>query len=1047
MHTREQYQQQFALALERLNPEQRIAVDQTEGPVLVIAGPGTGKTHILGARIGQILQQSDTDAANILCLTFTDAGALAMRDRLLSFIGPEAYRVHIFTFHSFCNAVIQDNLAFFGKQDLEPISDLEKIELIREILDELTLDHPLRQRSADPYFYESHLAALFQQMKSEQWSVGFVHEQIDAYLTDIPTRKSFQYQRKHGLFKKGDVKEHKILEEQLRMRRLRSAAILHQRYEAKKARARRYDYNDMIQWVLEAFGREGSLLRQYQERYLYMLVDEFQDTNGAQNQLIHYLIDYWEVPNLFIVGDDDQSIYEFQGARLKNILDFHEQFRDVLQVVILKQNYRSSQSILDISGDLIGLNTIRVLNQIKELDQEKKLIASGVHNGHSPSPRFVEYANSTHEITDIVNQIEEWIQGGGSLDEIAILYARHQQADKLIQLLEQKKIPYQTRKRINVLDLPAIQQFRTMLEWFSQELQFPGAQDHLLFKILHFDFWGIHLPDLLTISLNRSDWEKQGKPYKWRQLIADIELMHSLGLRNPDRLYAASELLEFFLVEAMNVKLPDLAEKVLNRTGMLKRATNQTDATGHIEVLATFWSFLETEAKRNPQIRIQDLLVTLDRMEANNLGLSLEKIVDTHRGVHLLTAHSAKGLEFDRVFLIDCVRDYWEPRNQGARFQFSLPDTLTLSGEEDAMEARRRLFYVAMTRARTHLQLSYGRFSEKGKERIRTRFVDEILAKGRYQLEKRDVDKGKVLAMQQLLLQESPNPIITPHHGASVTRVLQGFSLSISGLNSYLYCPLSFYFDHVLRVPRLASISAAYGNVVHQALYRLFSSMRQSSPKLFPDKARFLDFFYEEVNRLQFQFSVSDLAKLKERGTHRLGRYYQQYLGQWNKRVILEYNIKQVEVEGVPVSGILDKLEFLQQQEVRIVDYKTGKYRKEKMRRPTANKPEGGAYWRQLAFYKVLYDAFDQQGHRCKEGVIALLDPDENGQFQEKSMTFESTDTIRIKEIIVDVYDKIQKHMFYEGCGEASCKWCQFVYKNIPPTSFHNVIAEEMDDR
>jgi len=142
--TLEQYNESFLRELEKLNPEQRQAVDQFEGPVLVIAGPGTGKTHILSARIGRILMETDTRAQNMLCLTFTDAGVKAMRQRLLDLIGPEAHRVHIFTFHSFCNNIIQENLEFFGRHDLEPISDLERVEIIRNLLDELDTHHPLK---------------------------------------------------------------------------------------------------------------------------------------------------------------------------------------------------------------------------------------------------------------------------------------------------------------------------------------------------------------------------------------------------------------------------------------------------------------------------------------------------------------------------------------------------------------------------------------------------------------------------------------------------------------------------------------------------------------------------------------------------------------------------------------------------------------------------------------------------------------------------------------------------------------------------------------
>ena len=185
------YNEAFLRVLEELNPQQRQAVDQVEGPVLAIAGPGTGKTHILSARIGRILLETDAQAQNILCLTFTDAGVNAMRQRLLEFIGPEAHRVHIYTFHSFCNSIIQDNLELFGSQDMEPLSELERVEIIRQLLDELEVRHPLRRGRNDAYFYEKHLQGLFQLMKSEDWTVEHVHDAIDSYLESLPDREEF----------------------------------------------------------------------------------------------------------------------------------------------------------------------------------------------------------------------------------------------------------------------------------------------------------------------------------------------------------------------------------------------------------------------------------------------------------------------------------------------------------------------------------------------------------------------------------------------------------------------------------------------------------------------------------------------------------------------------------------------------------------------------------------------------------------------------------------------------------------------------------------
>jgi len=232
----------FLKELKRLNLQQRQAVDQIEGPVLVVAGPGTGKTHILSARIGRILMSTDTQANNILCLTFTDAGTHAMRERLLQFIGPEAHKVHIYTFHSFCNKVIQENLELFGIQQLEPLSELERVEIIRKLIDELPLAHPLKRGRRDIYFYEKHLYHLFQMMKKEHWTADYLQERIRLYLEDLPNRPEFIYKVKSGRYKKGDIKEGKLQLVKEKMERLWEAAVLFERYTTLLRQHRRYDY-------------------------------------------------------------------------------------------------------------------------------------------------------------------------------------------------------------------------------------------------------------------------------------------------------------------------------------------------------------------------------------------------------------------------------------------------------------------------------------------------------------------------------------------------------------------------------------------------------------------------------------------------------------------------------------------------------------------------------------------------------------------------------------------------------------------------------------
>ena len=211
--TAEKQLEKFNEVYTKLNQQQKQAVDTINGAVMVIAGPGTGKTQILGARIGKILLETDTLPQNILCLTYTDAGTVAMRKRLLSFIGPDAYKVNIHTFHSFCNDVIQDNLSLFEKKSLNPISDLEKIELFKQLIDGFKKDNVLKRYRGDVYYEIANLRNLFSNMKREGWTKEFLLTSIEKYIKDLPTRDEFVYKKKYKEFNAGDLKQSKIDED------------------------------------------------------------------------------------------------------------------------------------------------------------------------------------------------------------------------------------------------------------------------------------------------------------------------------------------------------------------------------------------------------------------------------------------------------------------------------------------------------------------------------------------------------------------------------------------------------------------------------------------------------------------------------------------------------------------------------------------------------------------------------------------------------------------------------------------------------------------
>ncbi len=1049
-HNRQAYNDFFLQELAKLNPVQQSAAAHFDGPMLVVAGPGTGKTQLLAARIGRILLETDTFPENILCLTFTDAGVVAMRERLQQFIGPAAHRVHIFTFHAFCNTVIRDQAEYFGSHELEPLSDLERIDLIRTMIDGLSPGHILFRGGQNPYFYEKGLHRLFQRMNAEDWTPEFIKKAAQEWLDDLPQRPEFHYRQNRGNFRKGDLMTHKVEEAQKRMAQLCAAADLYPTYENLKASARRYDYEDMILWVLRAFERHPFLLRNYQERYLYFLVDEYQDTNGAQNEILLKLLHFWEQPNVFIVGDDDQSIYEFQGARLKNLLDFYHRFQNSLEILVLTDNYRSNQGILDWATALIQKNHIRLLHYLPGLSAEKHL--SAAHPAHKVSnalPQIREYPNRLQEIVHIVQEIEQLLAQGRPASEIAVIYAQHKQAERLGQLLAKKNIPFSAKRSIDILREPLIEKVVQILDFLRNESKAPHSGEALLFRILHFRFWGIPSQDLAKIGFALHKMYQTNDPaaMPWRTAIHSAEFLKSLSLDCPQKILHASNILETLLTAEANIPLPALVEQLINQTDILQAAlSDEYDRPLQLGLLCSFLDFVQEECQRHGTLGLWEFFDLLERMRDNQISLPFFQQTQSGAGVQLLTAHSAKGLEFHDVFILDCVKEYWEPRNHNPAGGFHLPETLSWSAEEDALEARRRLFYVAMTRAKEGLFLSFARQNEKGKDLQRAVFIDELLEKFPNSLKNIVLPPQEIYTTQRLFIEQSPTPLLIPLEKNLVEATLQNFRLSISALNSYLNCPLEFYFNYIVHAPQVPGNQAIFGQAMHQAMKRLFLSMRNTQSKIFPSAEVLVQYFSEALYRKQGLLKPLVFQNYLEQGKHHLELLHRHYADHWHKEVSIEYTIRQVEMEGVPLTGTIDKIEYHPNLSIGVIDYKTGRPDNTRIKPPGRSDPYGGTYWRQLAFYKLLFEALDRSSRSVTFGEIVYLEPGPDGHFNIQKIHFEPADIQTLRNLIQEVYNRISNHDFYQGCGKKECQWCALSRQEILPATLSDPAIEELDD-
>ena len=1044
MVTRQQQTEQFRKIYGDLNEQQKLAVNTIDGPVMVIAGPGTGKTQILSARIGKILLETDTQPENILCLTYTDAGAVAMRKRLLGFIGPDAYKVHIHTFHSFCNDIIQENLSLFEKTTLDPISDLEKIDLFKQLIDSFPKNHPLKRYRGDVYFEIKNLEQLFSSMKREGWTPAFINEKIDEYLTDIPNREEYVYQRAYKQFKPGDLKENKIEEVKEKMEKLRAAVNEFDRFQKLMRNRNRYDFDDMINWVINAFSENKLLLSRYQEQYLYVLVDEYQDTSGTQNRLVELLISYWEQPNVFVVGDDDQSIYRFQGANVENMENFAFNYQADLLTVVLINNYRSTQPILDISKTLVDKNEERLINKVPGLS--KALVASHQKTQqYTHTPVINEYETQRQEMIDILLSIEKLLAQGIPPATIAVIYKENKYGEDLAQYFAQKNIPVFSKRNLNILEVPLAKKIILLLQYLWAEHDIPFGGEEMLFEILHFDWFHISPIEIAKLSAEVAGKRFGDNKTSLRNALLEKGNAPAADLFSkeaPAGLKEASKIIEKLIGDVSNLTLVNLFETCIQESGVLKWILESPDKHRHLQVLTGLFDFVKDEARRNPSLSLEQLINIFMLMEKEGLSLPLVQVSGSEKGVNLLTAHGSKGLEFEHVFLAGCNASNWEKkRKPGGGYSF--PDTMFSSQPKQKEEEElRRLFYVALTRAKLYLHISFSRFRNDGKDMEPSMFIAEIQDKHSLPVKKVILDNEVLSDFTMVQFTAEKAPEIEKTEADFITQMLDKFVMNVTALNNYLKCPLQFYFQNLVRVPSGKSEATEFGSAVHYALQRLFEKMQQTEK--FPGKPEFVNDFEWYMSRHRESFTKEQFARRIEYGQEVLSNYYDQYIHSWNTIVAVERNIRNVVVQGVPLKGKLDKLEF-DGKSVNVVDYKTGNIdnAKDKLVPPGEKSPEGGDYWRQAVFYKILIDNYEQKNWQVISTEFDFIEPDKKKVYRKEKIVITPADTTTVTQQIKTVWQKIQKRDFYTGCGKPDCHWCNFVKTNNMAIALHDLSENE----
>ena len=1015
----------------KLNQRQKEAVDAIDGPVMVVAGPGTGKTQILAARIANIIRLTDTNPANILCLTYTDAGVVAMRDRLIQFIGPVAYRVNIHTFHSLCNEIIQFNGSYFGYKNLQAASDLDIAEILREIIDELPNNSPLKRFKGDVYYDAADLRNLFDILKKEHFDIATIKELAERYFKDKEDSGDFIYKVNGKNFKKGDIKQKDYNDERLKIDRLKAALDLFEVFNAKMTERRLYDFSDMILWVLKAFKEDKDFLLNYQERYLYFLVDEFQDTNGSQLELVNYLAEYWEIPNLFVVGDEDQSIYRFQGANVQNIDLFRNQYAQHLTTTVLTDNYRSSQPILDASRSLIELNKERIGNIDKFL-----LSKNPVYAGVSDVPVIRWYDNPIQETVAIGSEIERLHQQGVPYKEIAVLYRNHKHVEDLVKYFNAHGIPYNSKRKVNILSELLVKKLMTILKYISAELQKPYSGEHLIFEILNYDFYDIAPLDLAKVSVDIKN--KRGA--RWRDFLMEESggqkdlFDGQAGHGSKAEIKRLASDLEYWIKEANNVTVPQLIERLIAKGGVLSYVMQADAKRWQMQMLRTFFDFVKEEAARNPEMTLKEFIERVELYQAAEIPIEAMQVLHVPDSVNLMTLHGSKGLEFEHVFIIRSIDSEWIKKRSNSR-DFGLGKILQKPGDETDIEEVRRLMYVGMTRAKKGLHISYYKKDLKEKEVNKLQFLAELEELAGLVEQAGKVEDEDILSfeMQYYQYEKTPEFELLDHDYLDV--LLEKYTLSATHLNTYLKCPVTFYFNHVLKVPSAKSESASFGTAIHSALEELFK--KYSETKVMPNEEEVIGFFDYSMFLNRDSFTEQGYKRHKEHGKQTLSKYYQHYLKEWEQESVysIEKNLAHIELGGVPIKGKLDKILF-DGNDAYVIDFKTGNWENAiKKCKPPKDDPKegnyeetyGGDYWRQMVFYHLLIDNFTEKSWKMHRGEMNFVEPDKHDNFHKEVFSIRPEDADIVKQQIKDTYLKIKSHQFETGCGEDNCHWCNFV--------------------
>jgi DNA helicase-2/ATP-dependent DNA helicase PcrA len=1103
-------QETYRAALASLNDAQKLAVETIDGPVLVIAGPGTGKTQLLTTRIAHILATTDTLPQNILCLTFTDSAAENMRGRLAGMIGQGAYDVTISTYHAFGSDLIRRYPDYFtADADLEPVDELGIDRIFRAIVAGLPFSNPLkysdnylsdikslvsdakrsllspedlRKAATDNLKFIKHaspvvsktfagmarvdkksiplfsgLGARLAELNTAQppsapaasFAQMFLDELAEAAGVAEETGKTTTLTAWKNKWLAKDADGNFIVDGTKANQKMHAAADVYNQYLQALKSQHLFDYDDMILRAVRALETNNDLRYTLQEQYQYILLDEFQDTNGAQLRLVELLTDNpvnEGRPNVLAVGDDDQAIYAFQGANYSHMLQFKELYRDVLPVP-LTENYRSHTDILHTARGISEQIEERLHHHFPEI--EKTLIA---RNTKLPKTAVVERREAQSDVMQfawVTKQIGELLQSGVPPEEIAVLAPKHKYLEPLVPFLQQAGIPVRYEKRENVLEDPGIVQLLRMSEL---TLALAGGHQSLAnalwAQVLSFDFW-----QLPTSAIWNLSWRTTDDDRNWtEELLADdalkpialffIRLSHLAGSETLETMFD-------YLIGSAPVDLnepgqPDFTSPYYkhyfggitasNDNNAAKEGELQLELDGPQPASAAqsgFWNLLtnlivlraklkEYRKDGEERLSLRDFIGYVEAMKAAELKiLNTSPYASGEDAVQLLTAYKAKGMEWSAVFVLAVTDDAWGGKSHNASSRISLPPNLQHIRYAGATnDERLRLFYVAVTRAKSYLYLASFASNFAGKHLSHLKFLDESMdeqgvlhspllpEKEQAVLPAEDDAPTPTTELKAYWSRRHEEALQHPDMQALLSDRLRNYQLSPTHLNAFTDLvhagPQEFFLKTILRFPQAPRPEMQFGNAMHETLEWLQRDFQETG--LLPSEK--LLFSTYEKRLLTKKLSERDVELYLPRGQAALKAYLEQRTSTVGIDNVVEYNFR---TEGVflgkaHLTGKIDKLIIDKQQKtIQIVDYKTGKSHNRWTREVKLHK-----YRQQLYLYKALVEgSHTYSGYTVTDAYLEFVEPDEDGVIAELHLQFNDAEYEHVKRLAEAIWLRI----------------------------------------